>query len=168
MTNESGLRSFAPFKFPLNGGADELGLALSFVQGGLDPGQRSRWESGRGGFLIYAFSTHGAKINDIFYVDKEKIGDIIYPSEETKMTYQEAKAIRASIEGEVKRLGDALRLFPVGPMGLTPDAVKASPEFRAAKSAFDVAFAQLRTTNDYLRRAFSTEIRAERRARRAA
>jgi hypothetical protein len=77
MTNESGLRFFAPFQLPLDGGSDELGLALPFVQSGLDPGQRAGREPCRGGFIVYAFSSHADKINDIFYVDKPKIGDII-------------------------------------------------------------------------------------------
>lgn len=51
------------------------------------------------------------------------------------------------LEAEVKASGAALKTFPKGPMGLTTDAIKASPEYRAAKRRYDIAFAALRTFN---------------------
>jgi hypothetical protein len=44
-----------------------------------------------------------------------------------------------------------LNKFPKGEMGLTPDAVKASPEFKMAKSNYDEAFFSLRRYNALLR-----------------
>lgn len=81
--------------------------------------------------------------------------------------FETAKAIRDGLDGEVARTGARLELFPKnGPMGLTPDHVKASPEFRAAKAAFDRAFANLRNFNKTYTVQFAGELRAERAARR--
>lgn len=82
--------------------------------------------------------------------------------------YLRAKAARDAIGADVARASAALNRFPVGPMGLTPDAVKASPEYRAAKMAFDSAFAGQRCFNASFVRTFRREIAAERAARRAA
>ena len=84
------------------------------------------------------------------------------------MTYLEAKTTRDAIEADVSRLSAVLQSFPTGPMGLTPDATKASPEYRAAKVAFDAAFERSRRFNGLFVKAFADEIRAERLSRRAA
>lgn len=54
---------------------------------------------------------------------------------------------RDDLEAEVRAAGAALKSFPKGAMGLTPDAVKASPEWKAAKNRYDRAFAALRAFN---------------------
>ena len=54
---------------------------------------------------------------------------------------------RDSLEAAVKAASEALKRFARGPMGLTPDAVKFSPDYRAAKLAFDTAFSRLRQFN---------------------
>lgn len=61
-----------------------------------------------------------------------------------------------------------LNLFPKGSMGLTPDEVKATPEWKAAKREFDNAFTSERAWNTFMVRYFSKEMRAEREAARAA
>lgn len=76
-----------------------------------------------------------------------------------------ATAARDALDAELSRLSAALKVFPSGPMGITPDAVKFSPEFRAAKSAFDAAFHRLRAFNAEYHRTFKAEILAARRAR---
>lgn len=43
-----------------------------------------------------------------------------------------------------------LNKFPKGDMGLTPDAVKASPEFKEVKGNYDEAFFSLRRYNALL------------------
>lgn len=49
---------------------------------------------------------------------------------------------------EYIRTGRALRLLSGGAsMGLTPDHVKATPEWQAAKQAYEAAFAKLRSYN---------------------
>jgi hypothetical protein len=82
------------------------------------------------------------------------------------MTFAEAKATQSALDNEVTRLGDVLDTFPKGALGLTPDAVKFSPEYSAAKSAFDAGFAKLRNFNGAFTKSFAKEIREERRARR--
>lgn len=82
--------------------------------------------------------------------------------------YIVAKAAKAQIEERVTRTSKILRAIPgvgSGPMGLTPDAVRASPEYRIAKAEFDAAFAALQTFNQRFHKAFATEIKAERCAR---
>lgn len=83
------------------------------------------------------------------------------------MTFLEAKAEAARLDAEVKRTGEILRVFPRGPMGLTPDAVKATPEYKAAKTASEVAFAKLRAFNGWYTKTFKSELAAERRTRRS-
>jgi len=52
------------------------------------------------------------------------------------------------LECDVARTSKALKAISGGgPMGLTPDNVKTSPEYRAAKRAYDTAFSRLRTFN---------------------
>lgn len=79
------------------------------------------------------------------------------------MIFEEAMAMQAALQGEVHRLSEKLQRFPKGQMGLTPDAVKFSPEFRAAKSEFDNAFKTLRHFNSHYIKAFKREIAASRR-----
>lgn len=40
-----------------------------------------------------------------------------------------------------------LKAFPKGNMGLTPDSVKASPEYQAAKRNYEQAFAKVQAYN---------------------
>ena len=49
-----------------------------------------------------------------------------------------------------------------GAMGLTPDSVKASPEYRAAKSAADAAGQRARNFNGQHAKQFAPELKAER------
>ena len=53
-------------------------------------------------------------------------------------------------------------------MGLTPDAVKATPEWQLAKKAYNLAFEQSRAFNKFFTKAYKKEIAAERNERRAA
>ena len=84
------------------------------------------------------------------------------------MTYLEAKETSKALTANVDRLSAALQVFPAGPMGLISDAVRATPEYRAAKTAYDAAFERLRTFNGRFVKVFAKEIRAERSARRGA
>ena len=47
----------------------------------------------------------------------------------------------------VRDCSQALKQFPKGPLGLTPDSVKATAEYRQAKQAYADAFAKLRAFN---------------------
>lgn len=57
------------------------------------------------------------------------------------------EAARNVLRNEVDRTSAAMQLFPRNAMGMTPDSIKASPEFKNAKLAFDLAFAALRGFN---------------------
>lgn len=57
------------------------------------------------------------------------------------------EAARAELWRRHKECGDAMRAFPRGPMGLTPDSVRAMPEWQVARAAADKAFAELRAFN---------------------
>ena len=83
-------------------------------------------------------------------------------------TFAEAKAVRDALDSEVTRTGNVLNTFPKGPMGLPPDAVAFSPEYRDATRQFDIAFAKLRDFNSTYVKTFAKELREDRDARRAA
>jgi len=68
--------------------------------------------------------------------------------------FEKAKAIKERLEKEYATTGAALKKFPRGPTGLTPDAIKASPEWKAARAANDKAFSQLRSFNAKFFKAF--------------
>lgn len=82
------------------------------------------------------------------------------------MTYEGFKLRRAMIETAMEPLSDYLKAQPKGPMGLTPDAIKATPEWQQNFKAFHALFAQLRNLNAYGNKHFKSEIRAESIARR--
>lgn len=81
------------------------------------------------------------------------------------MTYEEAKRLRDEIEEEGRKVGAILNAFPKGPMNLTPDDVKATPEWRHAKDRSAALFRKLRRFNTWFVKAYAKEIREERRAR---
>lgn len=81
-------------------------------------------------------------------------------------TFEAAKAESARLNSEVDRAGAVKNAFPRGPMGLTPDHVKASPEFRAASAAYNTAFQKLRQFNSSYVKTYAKELRAERIKRR--
>lgn len=60
------------------------------------------------------------------------------------------KAAKNALYAEMKAASKVLKAIPgvnSGPNGLTPDSVKQSPEFRAAKAACDRAFQAVRSFN---------------------
>jgi hypothetical protein len=81
------------------------------------------------------------------------------------MTYEIAKQIRDQIEAEVTATKAALAKYPKGPMNLTTDAIKATPEWQAEKRAVDAAFHKLRAFNSRFVKQFKKEIDTDRRAR---
>lgn len=83
--------------------------------------------------------------------------------------YLAARAQRDAIQAEVDQAAATLRpLSGGGAMGLTPDAMRATPEWQAARRAYDAAFARLRQFNTTFTKQFAREIREDSRARRAA
>jgi hypothetical protein len=54
---------------------------------------------------------------------------------------------RGRLEAEVRYYSNELKKFPKGSMGLTPDSVRATFDWKEAKRGYDKAFAQLRQYN---------------------
>lgn len=63
------------------------------------------------------------------------------------MTYEEAKAHKQKLNEEVDRYSKILNSFEKGNIGLTPDHIKESPEYKEADKAFKIAFSNLRDFN---------------------
>lgn len=84
------------------------------------------------------------------------------------MTYDEAKAARAKLEAVAQRLSDRLNSYPRGPMGMTPDHIKATKEWKDEYRAYHVAAGKLREFNRRMVKAFRREMQAERAERRPA
>ena len=87
------------------------------------------------------------------------------------MTYEQYRAIYAALNAACIQTGAALQAIPgidSGPRGLTPDAVKFSPEYTAARSAFENARALHDGFVKPFARVFAKQIRADIDARRAA
>jgi hypothetical protein len=84
------------------------------------------------------------------------------------MSYPEFKRTIETYQNIADKYSAILQSFPRGDMGLTPDAVKFSPEFQAAKQAYDRAARAIRDLNGTYAKSFAKEIRADIEARRAA
>jgi hypothetical protein len=84
------------------------------------------------------------------------------------MTFEQATILRDTFSRLSNEAALSLRSISgvgSGPMGLTPDNVKFSPEYRAAKIAFDCAFRNLQAFNKRYVREYKTELRAQKRAK---
>lgn len=83
--------------------------------------------------------------------------------------WHEARAMRDAWDSEAKAASQALNAIAgvgSGPMGLTPDAIKFSPEYQRARSTYERAAAKLRHLNGWIMRHYRKEARAESVARR--
>lgn len=77
-----------------------------------------------------------------------------------------AKAKQNAIDARLTAASKAMEVFPKGAMGLTPDAVKATPEWKKAKAELDRAFKELQRFNAHFVKKFAKELREERQLRR--
>jgi hypothetical protein len=84
------------------------------------------------------------------------------------VSFEQARAEHDRLEQEVSTASASLQIFPRGAMGLTPDHVRATPEWRAANGRFKKAFAALRAFNAVYVKMFKKELIAQRDARREA
>lgn len=82
------------------------------------------------------------------------------------MSYVQYVIVRNALRKSVAETGAVLGAFPKGEMGLTPDDVKASPEYRKAKAAYDHAFHALRAVNAKGTKLYKKELAKEREERR--
>ena len=81
------------------------------------------------------------------------------------MTFEQATNERDRLETACSEAGAVLDQFPRGPMGLTPDAIKATDAYRSAKLAAYTAFQNLRNFNEFYLKTFKAEIKAARKSR---
>lgn len=91
------------------------------------------------------------------------------------MNYQEAKVYKANLEAINDAASKALQAFDSlgkSEMGMTPDHVKAMPEYQATKKAYDISFNNLRNFNGQFMKVFmkvfKKEVQADRKAKYAA
>ena len=87
----------------------------------------------------------------------------------TAPTFAAFKAARALLDNELSAATEAIKAIPghaSGPMGLTPDAVKALPAWQAARARLDRAFAAVRAFNGANVKRYARELKAERDAKR--
>lgn len=85
------------------------------------------------------------------------------------MSYAIAKVTACLLESDYSAASRNLKAIPgvgSGPMGLTPDDVRARPAYRIAKQAMDKAFAELRAFNAAYVKRYKNELAAERKAKR--
>ncbi len=84
----------------------------------------------------------------------------------TQRDYELDRTHQAYLEAACAVTDAVMKSFPRGPMGLTPDDVKASDTYKAAKKSFDIAFADLRSFNTIYVKKYKKELAAERKAKR--
>ena len=105
---------------------------------------------------------------EAFLVWREAGFDYVEPSPDSNPGgYEHFKARSEAASQRCKDASEVLQRFPKGPMGLTPDDVKSTPEWRAARTQFDAAHADLRAANDALLKHFPEEVKADRDRQRA-
>lgn len=83
--------------------------------------------------------------------------------------YEAVKAVKTAaevaFEKAAKELDDFVNQFPKGPMNLTPDVVRAMPEYKVLRAASEKAFQNLRSINGFFTKNFKKEYAAERKAK---
>jgi hypothetical protein len=86
-------------------------------------------------------------------------------------SFADWRAARDAIERELETIAVRWKAIPgngAGPMGLTPDSVKAGPAWQSCNREHARAFAELRRLNAYGVKRFARELALERRAAREA
>lgn len=79
-----------------------------------------------------------------------------------KVTFEDAKKIKAQLEENCKKLGEAFDKYPRGAMGLIADYIKATPEYQRERKLYNIAFTQLQNFNKVYVKQFKKEIAKER------
>lgn len=93
------------------------------------------------------------------FMSLEEIGNSL-------MTFDQAKAKQDQLNAVCDKASSDLNKYPVGPMGLTPDSVKASPEWRRDQANFEIAFKALQTYNKWFCKRWKKELSAFRQQQR--
>ena len=76
--------------------------------------------------------------------------------------FKAAKAEHDRLDNEMKEASKRLKNYPTGKMGLTPDHVKNTTNWKRDKENFDRAFRTLRSYNGVYVKKFKRELKAER------
>ena len=90
-------------------------------------------------------------------------------SNQTAPSFAIFKATRDALDNELSAATEAIKAIPghaSGPMGLTPDPVKALPQWQAARLRLDRAFAAVRAFNAANVKRYGRELQRERQAAR--
>lgn len=90
---------------------------------------------------------------------------VLMADDGSRSTYEQAKAHQDSLYSLLNANSSALQAFPKGAMGLTPDSVKASREFKLAKTEYEVVFQAVRKFNAVFTKQYRKEIAAARMAK---
>lgn len=77
-------------------------------------------------------------------------------------TYKQYVIIRNNLRKALEKWSEVLQSFPKGAMGLVPDAVRATPEYKTAKTAYDSSFHTLRVLNGKYVKQYKKELAADR------
>jgi hypothetical protein len=78
------------------------------------------------------------------------------------MNYLDAITYKEALYAKNGKASEELQAFDKlgkSAMGMTPDHVKAMPDYQAAKHEFDVTFAELRAFNGWFVKTFKKEIK---------
>ena len=78
------------------------------------------------------------------------------------MTFEQFKNTQTNLQQLCDATSAELRCFKRNEIGLTPDNIKFSPEFRELKEKYGKAFKDLRDFNGKYLKQFKTELRNER------
>lgn len=100
-----------------------------------------------------------------YIMDADASGNVRGRPQFPSMTFAEAKAMQDVLEAEWKAASRAFDIFSADELGLTPDDVKASPEWKRVRREYDKAFNELRNFNSWFTKTFKRELRDERRLR---
>lgn len=80
------------------------------------------------------------------------------------LTYEQAREAADRLKAAHDAASKPLEAFPKGPLGLTPDAVKQTPEWRTAYAAERKAFEAMRQANAYLVKHYGRRYRTDKQA----
>lgn len=78
------------------------------------------------------------------------------------MNYLDAITYKESLYAKNDKAAEVLKTFDSfgkSAMGMTPDHVKAMPEWQEAKRTFDTSFSELRNFNGWFNKTFKKEIK---------
>jgi hypothetical protein len=84
------------------------------------------------------------------------------------MNYAAARQIKENLDKQNEELGAKLRAYPSGPMGLTPDAIKATDAWKADYRAFHISLRHLQRYNREFMKLYGKQYRADMRKEREA